>query len=159
MPRRCHIRGLACRETTRPPSGGDFPVRERGGLWAPRAPHNAPRTVRKFPAAACNQSWKVHQLEFEQVRKGCKRALNQRADFLPAGRQGSNGNGYFSLSGFLFSYDIQRPASLCGYQIECAQYNLPDFPRSWFVGTCKNQQTKVHILLQYGSLTSPKVFP
>ena len=133
--------------------------RERGGLWAPRAPHNAPRTVRKFPAAACNQSWKVHQLEFEQVRKGCKRALNQRADFLPAGRQGSNGNGYFSLSGFLFSYDIQRPASLCGYQIECAQYNLPDFPRSWFVGTCKNQQTKVHILLQYGSLTSPKVFP
>ena len=53
-----------------PPSGGDFPVRERGGLWAPRAPHNAPRTVRKFPAAACNQSWKVHQLE--QVTKRCK---------------------------------------------------------------------------------------
>ena len=23
---RCHIRALACRETARPPSGGDFPV-------------------------------------------------------------------------------------------------------------------------------------
>ena len=131
-------------------------MRERGGLWAPRAPHNAPRTVGKFPAAACNQSWKVHQLELEQVTKRCKGPKPERR-LSPAVRQGSND--YFSFSGFLFSFDIQRPASLCGYQIECAQYNLPDFPRSWFVGTCKNQQTKVHILLQYGSLTSPKVFP
>ena len=155
MPRRCHIRGLACRETARPPSGGDFPVRERGGLWAPRAPHNAPRTVRKFPAAACNQSWKVHQLE--QVRNRCKGPKTRGQTFSLQDDKDPMTTFHFLVS--FFSYDIQRPASLCGYQIECAQYNLPDFPRSWFVGTCKIQQTKVRILLQYGSLTSPKVFP